>query len=181
MHRSLEVCFTLSFAPSDDLSVWPTHNTHPMRSCLFKPTLCELVQVISVLYQIIFDKFSRFDKSYMALNIHLKVLGGNSERNFQRGRKVTALKAWLDNDIYGKQQQQQQKQGWIEESFQDSNYQICDELKQRMNSHPRAKEACQRYLLTKLLFFFSLCGFYGARLCLQPVICYWPPFLQQST
>ena len=29
--------------------------------------------------------------------------------------------------------------------------------------------------------FFSLCGFYGARLCLQPVICYWPLFLQQST
>ena len=56
-----------------------------------------------------FDKFTRFDKSYMALNIYLKVSGGNSERNFQRGRKVTALKAWLDNDIYGKQQQQQQQ------------------------------------------------------------------------
>ena len=29
--------------------------------------------------------------------------------------------------------------------------------------------------------FFRGLWLYGARLCLQPVICYWPPFFQQST
>ena len=33
---------------------------------------------------------------------------------------------------------------------------------------------------TKQLFFRGL-WLYGARLCLSPVICYWPPFLLQST
>ena len=35
-------------------------------------------------------------------------------------------------------------------------------------------------LATKQLFFRGL-WLYGARLCLSPVICYWPPFLLQST
>ena len=92
---------------------------------IFKMTLSELAQVIHKIWRVIYMKVS--------------------ERNFQRGRKVTALKAWLDNDIYGKQRQKQQQQGWIEEYFQDSN-EIFDELNQWMSWHPRSfsKVSCDK-------------------------------------
>ena len=125
---------------------------------IFKMTLSELAQVIHKIWRVIYMKVS--------------------ERNFQRGRKVTALKAWLDNDIYGKQQKQRQKQqqqGWIEEYFRGRMRFLMNWISGWVD----IPKAFQRYPWQSC-FFLSL-WLSGARLCPQPVICYWPPFLQQST
>ena len=72
---------------------------------IFKITVCEMFQAAAdfILNQSNFWQVHKILTTYIAQYISESLRRKFQEKSFHRGRKVTALKAWLDNDIYGKQ------------------------------------------------------------------------------